>query len=170
MFHLIQMCWECSSDQKMCAANTRGQSTRQSTCWACSSARTSLDGNLNHALDTDEMLQHMMLFNKCTYKYWCWTSRVSDSYGRLKALMLGVLTVSISGFLGWVLLTYFPAISIRVWRIYSNIRIFEYIGHEYIFGHSFVSIFLLRIYSDIRSCQICLYEYIRTFVGECVRV
>ena len=50
------------------------------------------------------------------------------------------------------------------------IRIFEYIGHEYIFGHSFVSIFLLRIYSDIRSCQICLYEYIRTFVGECVRV
>ena len=59
---------------------------------------------------------------------------------------------------------------IRVWRIYSNIRIFEYIGHEYIFGHSFVSIFLLRIYSDIRSCQICLYEYIRTFVGECVRV
>ena len=50
------------------------------------------------------------------------------------------------------------------------IRIFEHIGHEYIFGHSFVSIFLLRIYSDIRSCQICLYEYIRTFVGECVRV
>ena len=31
------------------------------------------------------------------------------------------------------------------------IRICEYIGHEYIFGHSFVSIFLLRIYSDIRS-------------------
>ena len=58
----------------------------------------------------------------------------------------------------------------RVWRIYSNIWIFEYIGHEYIFGHSFVSIFLLRIYSDIRSCQICLYEYIQTFVGECVRV
>ena len=50
------------------------------------------------------------------------------------------------------------------------IRIFEYIGHKYLFGHSFVSIFLLRIYSDIRSCQICLYEYIRTFVGECVRV
>ena len=58
----------------------------------------------------------------------------------------------------------------RVWRIYSNIRIFEYIGHEYIFGHSFISIFLLWIYLDIRSCQICLYEYIRTFVGECVRV
>ena len=50
------------------------------------------------------------------------------------------------------------------------IRIFEYIGHEYIFGHSFVLIFLLQIYSDIRSCQICLYKYIRTFVGECVRV
>ena len=50
------------------------------------------------------------------------------------------------------------------------IQIFKYIGHEYIFGHSFVSIFLLRIYSDIHSCQICLYEYIRTFVGECVRV
>ena len=50
------------------------------------------------------------------------------------------------------------------------IQIFEYIGHEYIFGHSFVSIFLLRIYSDICSCQICLYKYIRTFVGECVRV
>ena len=44
------------------------------------------------------------------------------------------------------------------------IQIFEYIGHEYIFRHSFVSIFLLRIYSDIRSCQICLYEYIQTFV------
>ena len=44
---------------------------------------------------------------------------------------------------------------IRVWRIYSNIRIFEYIGHKYIFEH---------------LCQICLYEYIRTFVRECVRV
>ena len=50
------------------------------------------------------------------------------------------------------------------------IRIIEYIGHEYILGHLFVSIFLLQIYSDIRSCQICLNEYIRTFVGECVRV
>ena len=48
--------------------------------------------------------------------------------------------------------------------------LFKYIGHEYIFGHSFVSIFLLGIYSDIRSCPICLYEYIRTFVGECGRV
>ena len=52
----------------------------------------------------------------------------------------------------------------------SVTNIFEYIGHEYIFGHSFLSIFLLWIYSAIRSCQICLYEYIRTFVGECVRV
>ena len=33
---------------------------------------------------------------------WCWKSRVSDTYGRLKALMLAILTVSISGFLGWV--------------------------------------------------------------------
>ena len=32
---------------------------------------------------------------------WCWKSRVSDTYGRLKALMLAILTVSISGFLGW---------------------------------------------------------------------
>ena len=59
MFHLIEMS----------AVNISGQSTQQSTCWACSSAPTSLDGNLNHALDTDEMLKHMMLFNKCTYKY-----------------------------------------------------------------------------------------------------
>ena len=49
------------------------------------------------------------------------------------------------------------------------IRIFEYIGHEYIFRHSFVSIFLLRIYSDIHSYQVFLYEYIRTFVRQCVR-
>ena len=46
----------------------------------------------------------------------------------------------------------------------------EYIGHEYLFKNSFLSICLLQIYSDICSCQICLYEYIRTFVGECVRV
>ena len=81
----------------MSAVNISGQSTQQSTCWACSSAPTSLDGNLYHTcldgnidvdvdvdalrllllrmvisiilLDTDEMLKHMMLFNKCTYKY-----------------------------------------------------------------------------------------------------
>ena len=54
----------------------------------------------------------------------------------------------------------------RVWRIYSNIRIFEYFWYEYLFGHSFASFFvyeyirifvrikiLLRIYSDIRSYQ-----------------
>ena len=40
----------------------------------------------------------------------------------------------------------------------SVANIFEYIGHEYLFGHSFVSIFRLQIYSDIRSCQIFLYE------------
>ena len=38
----------------------------------------------------------------------------------------------------------------RVWRIYSNIRIFEYFWSEYLFGYSFVS-FLG-------------YEYIRIFV------
>ena len=61
-----------------------------------------------------------------------------------------------------------PSIQIRVWQIFSNIQI--YWSQIYIFGHSFVSIFLLRIYSDIRLCQICLYEYIRTFVGVCSRV
>ena len=87
MFHLIEMS----------AVNIRGQSTLQSTCWACSSALTSLDGNL----DTDKMLKHICVL--CTHintDAGQWTSRVSDSYGRLKALMLGVLTVSISGFLG----------------------------------------------------------------------
>ena len=38
----------------------------------------------------------------------------------------------------------------RVWRIYSNIRIFEYFWYEYLFGRSFVSFFV--------------YEYIRIFV------
>ena len=60
----------------------------------------------------------------------------------------------------------FAYMHIRVWRIYSNIRIFEYFWYEYLFGHSFVSFFvyeyirifvrikiLLRIYSDIRSYQ-----------------
>ena len=44
----------------------------------------------------------------------------------------------------------------RVWRIYSNIWIFKYFGHKYLFGHSFVSIFL--------------YKYSRIFVYECVTV
>ena len=61
---------------------------------------------------------------------------------------------------------HYDAVWIRVWRIYSNIRIFEYFWYEYLFGHSFVSFFvyeyirifvrikiLLRIYSDIRSYQ-----------------
>ena len=56
----------------------------------------------------------------------------------------------------------------RVWRIYLNIWIFKFIGHEYLFVHSFESIFLWRIYSDIHLCQICLYDYIQTFVCECV--
>ena len=63
----------------------------------------------------------------------------------------------------------FQTVQTRVWRIYSNIRIFEYIWHKYLFGHSFGSILFVRIYSDIRSGQICLYEYIQTFVHECVR-
>ena len=39
------------------------------------------------------------------------------------------------------------------------IRIFEY-----------SNILVTNIYSDIRSYQFFFYEYIRTFVGECVRV
>ena len=31
------------------------------------------------------------------------------------------------------------------------IRIFKYIGHKYLFEHSFVSNYHIRIYSDIRS-------------------
>ena len=50
------------------------------------------------------------------------------------------------------------------------IRIFEYIGHKYIFGHSFVSIFLLQMYLDIRLYQICLFEYIGTVIRQCVSV
>ena len=50
------------------------------------------------------------------------------------------------------------------------IRIFEYIGHKYLFGHSFVSTFLLGICSNIRLREICLNEYIRIIVRECVRV
>ena len=49
------------------------------------------------------------------------------------------------------------------------IRIFKYIGLKYLFGHSFGSILFVRIYLDIRSGKICLYEYIQTFVHECVR-
>ena len=55
-------------------------------------------------------------------------------------------------------------------RLYQSVtNIFEYIGHKYIFWHSFVSIFLLWIYSDIHSYQVCLYEYIRTLVRQCVK-
>ena len=57
-----------------------------------------------------------------------------------------------------------------MWQIYLNIQIFEYIGQEYLFGHSFVFIILIQIYPDIRSYQICLYEYIRTFIRECIIV
>ena len=50
----------------------------------------------------------------------------------------------------------------RVWRIYSNIRIFLLIQ---IFIRIFVCfIFWIRIYLDIRSCQLFGYEYIRIFV------
>ena len=73
-------------------------------------------------------------------------------------------------FMGSTWISYFLNQTDKIEQCDEYIRIFEYIGHEYIFGHSFVSIFLLRIYSDIRSCQICLYKYIRTFVGECVIV
>ena len=53
-----------------------------------------------------------------------------------------------------------PVLS-RVWRIYSNIRIFSI----RIFIRIFVRIkILIRIYSDIRSCQKCSYKYIRIFV------
>ena len=62
-----------------------------------------------------------------------------------------------------------PTFYSRVWQINLNIRIFEYICHKYLFGHSFVSIILIQIYSDIRSCQICVYEYIRKFIRERVR-
>ena len=54
-----------------------------------------------------------------------------------------------------------PVLS-RVWRIYSNIRIFSI----RIFIRIFVRIeILIRIYSDIRSCQKCSYKYIRIFIS-----
>ena len=74
--------------------------------------------------------------------------------------------------------TCYRSVRHRVWRIYSNIRIFEYIGYKYIFGHSFVSIFwykyirifvcvnfLIRIYSDIHSYQkiIRIYSFLLKF-------
>ena len=43
------------------------------------------------------------------------------------------------------------------------IQIFEYIGHKYLFGHSFVSNLFVQIYLDIRLCQKKLYEYIWIF-------
>ena len=49
------------------------------------------------------------------------------------------------------------------------IRMFEYIGLKYLFGHSFGSILFVPIYLDIRWGKICLNEYIQTFVHECVR-
>ena len=52
------------------------------------------------------------------------------------------------------------AVRPTVWQIYFNIWTFKYIGHKYLFGHSFISIFLLQIYLDIRLYQICLYQYI----------
>ena len=66
----------------------------------------------------------------------------------------------------------------RVWRIYSNIRIFEYFWSEYLFGYSFVSFFgyeYIRIfvrvnfldtnifgYSFVSTFWIWIYSYIRS--------
>ena len=51
----------------------------------------------------------------------------------------------------------------RVWRIYSNIRIFLIQIFIWIFVHI---IFWIRLYSDIRSYQLVGYEYIRIFIGS----
>ena len=48
-----------------------------------------------------------------------------------------------------------------LWQIYLNTQIFEYIFHEYLFRHSFVSIILIWIYLDICSgwINIQIYSY-----------
>ena len=65
----------------------------------------------------------------------------------------------------------------RVWRIYSNIRIFKYFWSEYLFGYSFVSFFgyeYIRIFVRVNFLDTNIFEiafvarfwfrYIRTFV------
>ena len=86
-------------------------STQQSTCLACSSDHISSDGNVFISLNNLSLLMNLYEITPPLVKH-CVCSeevidrssalRVSDTYGRLKALMLAVLTVSISGFLGWV--------------------------------------------------------------------
>ena len=51
-------------------------------------------------------------------------------------------------------------IHVRVWRIYSNIQIFEYIGHEYLFvciNFSFTNAF-------VRECVRWIFKYIQIFI------
>ena len=52
----------------------------------------------------------------------------------------------------WITIVWKMYVKSRVWRIYSNIQIFKYFRHKYLFGYSFVSIFIW-IYSEIHSCK-----------------
>ena len=59
---------------------------------------------------------------------------------------------------------FWPQMQTNLFTCVTNIfKIFEY------WAQIFIRTFN-RIYSNICLCQICLYEYIRTFVRECVRV
>ena len=54
----------------------------------------------------------------------------------------------------------------RVWRIYSNIWIFKYIGNKYLFGHTFVSIFIYKfIWTFVRIKLVCTNIFGHSFVS-----
>ena len=63
----------------------------------------------------------------------------------------------------------------RVWRIYSNIRIFEYFWSEYLFGYSFVSFFgyeYIRIFVRVNflDTNIFGYSFVARFWFEYIRI
>ena len=63
----------------------------------------------------------------------------------------------------------------RVWRIYSNIRIFKYSWSEYLFGYSFVSFFgyeYIRIFVRVNfwNTNIFGYSFVARFWYEYIRI
>ena len=114
--------------------------------------------------------QKLTLVTLLSYLSWLW---ISD---HLLLIKLRTIMIDIWSDLNTKLHTRFWIQIVHFQKVGKNAseqsvtNIFECIGHKYLLGHSFVSIFILRLYSDIHSYQICLNEYIRTFVRECVRV
>ena len=63
----------------------------------------------------------------------------------------------------------------RVWRIYSNIRIFEYFWPEYLFGYSFVSFFgyeyiRISVRINLLDTNIFGYSLVARFWYECIQI